>query len=197
MVKTNSNYAVKVAERSNHSLPIYLINHFAQQTSILFNVPLTEHLLFDRTYFVNIRKVWRRKLLFQLILVLDWVKQFFSVSIVNINMMTRSFILDIRTLHVRSFFSLWFSKFFKIVLVVISLLLYLIVISFDQSVSDCFKLTAIYLLFNLFARPCKRQILYCLHLFKEILFSNFSWKLFNKYFSLHPRTCQFRVSVRK
>ena len=54
MVKTNSNYAVKVAERSNHSLPIYLINHFAQ-TSILFNVPLTE-LLFDRTYFVNIRK---------------------------------------------------------------------------------------------------------------------------------------------
>ena len=44
---------------------------------------------------------------------MDWVKQFFSVSIVNINMMTRSFILDIRTLHVRSFFSLWFSKFFS------------------------------------------------------------------------------------
>ena len=66
---------------------------------------------------------------------MDWDKQFFSVSIVNINMMTRSFILDIRTLHVRSFFSLWFSKFFKIVLVVISLLLYLVVISFDQSVT--------------------------------------------------------------
>ena len=53
MVKTNSNYAVKVVERSNCSLPIYLINHFAQ-TSVLYNVSLMEHLLFNKTYVVNI-----------------------------------------------------------------------------------------------------------------------------------------------
>ena len=65
MVKTNSNYAVKVAERGNRSLPIYLMNHFAQ-TSVLFNMPLIEHLLFNRTYFVNIRKMSDvAKLLFQ------------------------------------------------------------------------------------------------------------------------------------
>ena len=33
--------------------------------------------------------------------------------------------------------------------------------------------------------------------FKETLFSNFPYKLFNKYFSLLHSTCQFRVSVSK
>ena len=33
--------------------------------------------------------------------------------------------------------------------------------------------------------------------FKETLFFYFSYKLFNKYFSLSQRTCQFRISVRK
>ena len=51
--------------------------------------------------------------------------------------------------------------------------------------------------FGLFACPWKRQILYCIHLFKKTLFFNFSYKLFNKYFSLPQSTCQFRVSVRK
>ena len=59
------------------------------------------------------------------------------------------------------------------------------------------NLTAIYLLFNLFIQPCKRRTLYCLCMFKETLVFNFLWKLFNKYFSLPWRTCQFRVSVRK
>ena len=53
MVKTNSDYAKKVAERSNHSLPIYWMNHFAQK-SIISNMSLTEHLLLNRTYFINI-----------------------------------------------------------------------------------------------------------------------------------------------
>ena len=43
MVKINSNYAAKVAKRSNSSLPIYLINDFVQ-TSILFNMSLKVHL---------------------------------------------------------------------------------------------------------------------------------------------------------
>ena len=37
MLKTKSNYPVKVAEKSNHSFPIYLTNHLAQ-TPILFNM---------------------------------------------------------------------------------------------------------------------------------------------------------------
>ena len=53
MVKSKSNYAVDAAENSNRLFPIYLMNHFAQ-TSILFNMSLIEHLLFNRTYFVNI-----------------------------------------------------------------------------------------------------------------------------------------------
>ena len=65
MVKTNSNYAVKVAHRSNCCFLIYLMNHFAQ-TSILFNMSLIEHLLFDRAYFVNKRKMYDiAKFLFQ------------------------------------------------------------------------------------------------------------------------------------
>ena len=65
MVKTNLNCALKVAERSNRFLPVYLMNHFAQ-TFILFNMSLRQHLLFNRTYFVN---TWKMsdvtKLLFQ------------------------------------------------------------------------------------------------------------------------------------
>ena len=62
MVNTNSNNAIKVAERSNHSLPIYMMNTLL----ILFHMPLTEHLLFNRTYFVNIIKMSDiAKLLFQ------------------------------------------------------------------------------------------------------------------------------------
>ena len=53
MVKTNTNYVVKVAESGNRSFPIYLMNDFAQ-TSILFNISLIEHLLFNKTYFLNI-----------------------------------------------------------------------------------------------------------------------------------------------
>ena len=65
MVKTNSNYAIKVAHRSNCSFLIYLMNHFAQ-TSILFDMFLIEHLLFNRAYFVNIWKMYDvGKLLFQ------------------------------------------------------------------------------------------------------------------------------------
>ena len=41
MVKTSSNYAVKVAERSNDSIFNCLVNHLAQ-TSILFNMSLIE-----------------------------------------------------------------------------------------------------------------------------------------------------------
>ena len=37
MLKTKSNYPVKVAKKSNHSFPIYLMNHLAQ-TPILFNM---------------------------------------------------------------------------------------------------------------------------------------------------------------
>ena len=55
MVKTNSTYAVKVAERSNHLLPVYLINHSAQ-TSILSNMYLIEHLLFNITFFLTYEK---------------------------------------------------------------------------------------------------------------------------------------------
>ena len=55
MVKTNSNYFVKVAEMSNHSFPTYLLTHFAQ-TFVLFNMFLIEHLV-NRTYFVNIWKM--------------------------------------------------------------------------------------------------------------------------------------------
>ena len=43
MVKTNSDYAAKVAERSNRSLPIYLPSHFAQ-TFVLFKLSLIEHI---------------------------------------------------------------------------------------------------------------------------------------------------------
>ena len=58
MVKTNSNYAVNVAQKNNHSLPIYLINHLAQ-ISTLFNMSLiqSEILRFNRTYFINISKM--------------------------------------------------------------------------------------------------------------------------------------------
>ena len=41
MVKTNSNYAVKVTEWSNRSLPIYLINDFAQ--TYFLNMSLKLH----------------------------------------------------------------------------------------------------------------------------------------------------------
>ena len=65
MVKSKSNYAVDAAENSNRLFPIYLMNDFAQ-TSILFNMSLIEHLLFNRTYFVNIWKMCNAsKLLFQ------------------------------------------------------------------------------------------------------------------------------------
>ena len=65
MVKTNSNYAVKVAERINRSLPIYLMNHFAE-TSLIFDMSFIKYLLFRRTYFVNVWKINDAdKLLFQ------------------------------------------------------------------------------------------------------------------------------------
>ena len=65
MVKTNSNYAVKVAERINRSLPIYLMNHFAE-TSLLFDMSFIKYLLVRRTFFVNIWKINDAdKLLFQ------------------------------------------------------------------------------------------------------------------------------------
>ena len=64
MVKTNSNYAVKVAERINRSTPIYL-NHFAE-TSPLFDMSFIKYLLVRRTFFVNIWKINDAdKLLFQ------------------------------------------------------------------------------------------------------------------------------------
>ena len=51
ILKTNSDYALKVPKRSNRSLSIYLMNHRVQ-TSILLNMSLTEHLLFNRTYLI-------------------------------------------------------------------------------------------------------------------------------------------------
>ena len=51
ILKTNSDYALKVAKRSNRSLSIYLMNHLVQ-TSILLNMSLIEHLLFNRTYLI-------------------------------------------------------------------------------------------------------------------------------------------------
>ena len=62
MVKTNSNYAVKVAKTSNRSLSIYLMNQFAQ-TSYM---SLIENLLFNWTYFFYIWKMCEvAKFLFQ------------------------------------------------------------------------------------------------------------------------------------
>ena len=94
MVKTSSNYAVKVVKRSSGSIFNCLVNHFAQ-TSVLFNMSLIEHLLFNRinrTYFVNL---WKMSDIGSLInSCIGLIKtQFSPVSIININMMTRNFIV--------------------------------------------------------------------------------------------------------
>ena len=80
-----------------------------------------------------------------------------------------------------SFFLLWFFKVFKIFLALI--ILY------------CLKTCCIFGLY-LFVLGRDRFFTVIIY-FKETLFSDFSYKLFNKYFSLLQSTCQFRVSVSK
>ena len=82
---------------------------------------------------------------------------------------------------IHSFFLLWFFKVFKIFLALI--ILY------------CLKTCCIFGLY-LFVLGRDRFFTVIIY-FKETLFSDFSYKLFNKYFSLLQSTCQFRVSVSK
>ena len=82
---------------------------------------------------------------------------------------------------IRSFFLLWFFKVFKIFLALI--ILY------------CLKTCCI---FDLYLFVLGRDRFFSVNIyFKEALFSGFSYKPFNKYFSLLQSTCQFRVSVSK
>ena len=90
-------------------------------------------------------------------------------------------ILDMCTLRRTLIFSLWFFKVFKIFLALI--ILY------------CLKTCCIFDLY-LFVLGWDRFFIVNIY-FKETLYSNFSYKLFNKYFSLLQSTCQFRVSVSK
>ena len=90
-------------------------------------------------------------------------------------------ILGMCTLRRTLIFSLWFFKVFKIFLALI--ILY------------CLKTCCIFDLY-LFVLGWGRFFIVNIY-FKETLYSNFSHKLFNKYFSLLQSTCQFRVSVSK
>ena len=82
---------------------------------------------------------------------------------------------------VHSFFLLQFLKVFNIFLALI--ILY------------CLKTCCI---FDLYLFVFGRDRFFTVSIFfKETLFSDFSYKLFNKYFSLLQSTCQFRVSVSK
>ena len=82
---------------------------------------------------------------------------------------------------VHSFFLLWFFKVFKIFLAPI--ILY------------CLKTCCIFYLY-LFVFGWDRFFTVIVY-FKETLFSEFLYKLSDKYFSLLQSTCQFRVSVSK
>ena len=56
----------------------------------------------------------------------------------------------------------------------------------------------IFKIFELYLFVLGRERVFSVNIyFKETLFSNFSYKLFNKYFSLLQSTCQFRLSVSK
>ena len=82
-------------------------------------------------------------------------------------------ILDMRTLTSTLIFSLWLFKVFKTFLILLSLYCF-ICLSLEETDSLLFTFVL-----------------------KKPYFFNFSYKLFNKYFSLPQTTCQFRVSVRK
>ena len=83
--------------------------------------------------------------------------------------------------EVHSFFSLWFFKVFKIFLAL--MILY------------CLKTCYI---FDLYLLVLARDRFFTANIyFKETLFSDFSYKLFNKYSSLLQSTCWFRASISK
>ena len=94
-------------------------------------------------------------------------------------------ILDMCMLTLSLIFSLWFFKVVKTFLILI--------------ISYCLK-TYCYVFdvqFFVYVLRRDRRCFTGYISFKETIFSNFLYELFNKYFSLLQSTCQFKVSVRK
>ena len=75
--KTKSNFVAKLAERSNRSFSVYLMNHLFQ-ASLLFNMQQ-----WNVSILMDCMKIWKKsevaKLLSQWVLILNWVRrtQFF------------------------------------------------------------------------------------------------------------------------
>ena len=93
-IKNNSNYTIKVAERSNCSFSIYFMNLIAQ-TSIFFNMFFIKH-HFNRVYWFSkhLKYVRNSQASISINSCAGFSKiQLFSVSMVRINIMTVTFIV--------------------------------------------------------------------------------------------------------